>query len=121
MSNSTTRIRGVPAVERARTTPTRPDDCLSGLAPFADADHHGRSTMSTEDDDATAAVVSDDEIIERAAANGIPISPAAIRAEANKLLRRSGILEPTLQQEAIARRGAIESYLLDVKASREAS
>jgi hypothetical protein len=48
MSNNTTRIRGVPTADRARSTTTRPDGCLSGLDPFADADHHGKGHGMTQ-------------------------------------------------------------------------
>lgn len=40
------RIRGVPVVDRARTTTRRPDGCLSGLDQLGDADHQGRNTMT---------------------------------------------------------------------------
>jgi len=53
--------------------------------------------------------VSDNELIERAAGLGIVISPAAIDADANELLRRSGIFDrPTSAQQRTARRAAIE-------------
>jgi hypothetical protein len=68
-----------------------------------------------------AGVVSDDELVERALAKGIVISPAAIAAESRKLLQKSGIYSPTETQLATARRGAIESYLLNVRASEMAS
>ena len=50
MSDTTTRIRGVPVVERmldrTEIRAVRPDHRLSGLDQFGDVDHQGRNEMS---------------------------------------------------------------------------
>jgi hypothetical protein len=61
----------------------------------------------------------DDELIAKAIEQGVILSPAAVRAEQSKLLRRSGIHSPNEAQLATARRAAIEHLLLDVKALKE--
>ncbi len=61
--------------------------------------------------------ISTDELVERAAAQGIILSSAAIRADASKFLKRSGIFNPSLAQMATAERAAVEHMLLDVKAA----
>jgi hypothetical protein len=63
--------------------------------------------------------VTDNELIERAAGLGIIISPAAVAADARKLLLRSGIHTPTALQQATAERGAIEAFLFEAKRSRK--
>jgi len=61
--------------------------------------------------------ITEGELLERAEDAGIPISPAAIKAEASKLLQRSGIRNPSAGEISAARRAAIEGYLLEVKAA----
>jgi hypothetical protein len=61
--------------------------------------------------------ISTDELVERAAAQGIVISSAAIRADAAKILKRSGIYSPSPDQMATAERAAVEHYLFAVKAA----
>jgi hypothetical protein len=61
--------------------------------------------------------ITTDELVERAASQGIIVSSAAIRADARKLLKRSGIHSPSPEQSAVAERAAVEGYLLAAKAT----
>jgi hypothetical protein len=85
----------------------------------APAEHHEGDTMMTTIHGTQQ--VTDSDLIAKAADLGIIISPGAITAGAAKLLKKSGIYSPNEAQLATARRGALEAYLLDVRASRKAA